>query len=110
MAPRKRIKLWHPGYDNPEMLLMLPADDGRQRDHTPYAVFHAAGAIIANNRFDGWLSVSRDGTTRIEQDTDLLKAGDYFFHVPGIDCPYPIVPNFRNWRFPHTQGLPVLWR
>lgn len=91
------------------MLLMLPADDGLERDHTPYAVVHAAGAIIANNRFDGWLSVSRDGTSRIEQDTDLL-AGDYFFHVPGNDCPYPIVPNFRNWRFPHTQGLPTLWR
>jgi hypothetical protein len=55
MAPRNRVKLLHPGYEGAEILLMLPAVDGARRDSTPYAVAHAAAAIVANNRFDGWL-------------------------------------------------------
>ena len=53
MVPCNRVKLWYPGYETPGMLLMLPADDGLNRDHTPYVVVHTAGAIVANNHFDG---------------------------------------------------------
>jgi hypothetical protein len=35
----------------------------------------------------------------------------YFFHVDSSELtsnPYPVVPNFRAWGFPH-ENLPLLW-
>lgn len=110
MMPRKRIKLLHPGYETSEILLMLPAHDGADLDSVPYTVVHTAGAIIANNRFDGWLSTSPSGEPRVEHTVGLLHAGDYYFHLHSDDEPYPVVPNFRNWRFPHEAGLPEGWQ
>ncbi|WPH01239.1 Hypothetical protein R9X50_00407600 [Acrodontium crateriforme] len=109
-SSRKRIRLFHPDYDEPDMLFMLPADDGPLRDKTPYLVVHAAASAIANNRRDGWLSKAQDGSERIEETTPWLEAGDYFYHVPGSDKPWPVVPNFESWSFPHNQGAPSLWR
>ena len=109
----KRIRLRHPGYCGPNTLLSLPASDGPDRDRAHYATVHAAGAIITNNSFDGWLSTSSNGEPRAQpDDAGLLPAGEYFFHLSSADTdtnPYPIVPNFRAWRFPH-QRLPPLWQ
>jgi hypothetical protein len=41
----------------------------------------------------------------------LIPAGVYFFHVDSSELtsdPYPIVPNFRAWVFPH-DNLPPMW-
>jgi hypothetical protein len=112
MAPRNRVKLLHPGYEDAEILLMLPAVDGARRDSTPYAVAHAAAAIVANNRFDGWLSISSKGEPPLDSTVDLIPAGNYYFHVPSDNGeePYPIIPNFQNWRFPHERDLPTVWK
>ncbi|KAK5113825.1 hypothetical protein LTR62_003209 [Meristemomyces frigidus] len=117
-----RIVVKHPGYFGSERLLTLPASDGIQQDRAYHDVVHTACAIIADNHFDGWLSETRDGTNRVRQEQDgLLAAGTYYFHVPlqqaVIDATsssvskldYPIVPNFRSWRFPHHH-LPRYWQ
>jgi hypothetical protein len=76
-----------------------------------YATVHSACTIVANNRKDGWLSSARSGRPRTCADSEgLIPAGVYFFHLdtePNAD-PYPIVPNFHAWAFPHDD-LPSLW-
>ncbi|KAK4889768.1 hypothetical protein LTR27_011480 [Elasticomyces elasticus] len=82
-------------------------------------------AILADNRFDGY--ISRDNAvdaSPVRSDEGLLAPGEYFFHVPNpaIDghtqnsagfplapyC-YPVVPFFESWRFPHER-LPPRWQ
>lgn len=109
----QRITVKHPGYGGNNTILVLPACDGADatgRAH--YATIHAACAIIANNRTDGWLSSNRSGEARACADSEgLIPAGIYFFHVESTtnSDPYPIVPNFRSWKFPH-DNLPSLWQ
>jgi hypothetical protein len=117
----------HPGYDDSNnVLFKLHASDTAtacSRDGEPaqpsraglYAQFALdACAIIADNRNDGWLSTDRDPelarNNRVAA-TSILHARSYYFHLEGTDgsdLPYPIVPSFREWRFPHDR-LPAHW-
>lgn len=118
-----RIAVLHPGYDGldgvDELLLLPAADGGPLGGSAKYLFVHTAAAIVANNRFDGWLSVDKGegGVTppRVEaDDSGLIPAGQYYFHVPADPTnttdtqPYPVVPNFRSWKFPHGK-LPPVW-
>ncbi len=107
------VRLRHPGYPTPNILLTFAASDGENRDHIHYATVWVACSVILNNRTDHWLSPSRAGAPRAAADASgFLPAGDYFLHIPGADtdtiASYSIVPNFRSWQFPH-DGLPDLW-
>ncbi|KAK0861867.1 hypothetical protein LTR87_016806, partial [Friedmanniomyces endolithicus] len=117
-----RIIVKHPGYRGSDTLLTLPASDGVHQNRAYYDVVHTACAIIAGNQFGGWLSESLDGTSHVQQEEGgLLAAGTYYFHVPlqqavisAASSPvpnleYPVVPNFRSWRFPH-RSLPRCWQ
>jgi hypothetical protein len=106
----QRIIIKHPGYGGNNNILKLPAYDGDEtQGRAHYSTIHAACAIIANNRTDGWLSISSSGEPRVEADANgLIPAGAYFFHVDGGSEPYPVVPNFRSWVFPH-ENMPSLW-
>jgi hypothetical protein len=108
----QRITVKHPGYGGNNTILALPACDGASAPgKAHYATVHSACTIVANNRKDGWLSSARSGRPRTCADSEgLIPAGVYFFHVdtePNVD-PYPIVPNFHAWAFPHDD-LPSLW-
>ncbi|KAL1796175.1 hypothetical protein ACET3X_004715 [Alternaria dauci] len=130
---RPQILFRHPGYDDSiNVLFKLYAIDmetggGRgngeeasQRPETPglYAQFALdACAIIAGNRFDGWLSTSRNSDTRdtrVDPNSTLVERSYYYHldHNEAIDGPvgdpYRIVPNFREWHFPHDQ-IPAHW-
>ncbi|KAK1807419.1 hypothetical protein LTR12_018234, partial [Friedmanniomyces endolithicus] len=110
----QRITIKHPGYGGNNTLLALPACDGGSKSHAHYATVHAACTIFADSPSDGWLSPSRNGEPRTEPDNEgLVPGGVYFFHVTteaGFESePYPVVPNFRAWQFPHGR-VPVLWR
>lgn len=66
------------------MLLRLHAWDGAAGG-IHYGLAHTACAIIANNRFDGYLSIARDGSSSIETEWDACLPTDshgYYFHVP----------------------------
>jgi hypothetical protein len=60
----------------------------------------------------GWLSLSRDGSNMISP-TSTLRRRSYYFHVGAgsqpHEHPYPIVPNFSQWSYPHDR-LPPHWR
>ncbi|KAM0721340.1 hypothetical protein Q7P37_003044 [Cladosporium fusiforme] len=108
----QRITVKHPGYGGNNTILALPACDGASAPgKAHYATVHSACTIVANNRKDGWLSSARSGRPRTCADSEgLIPAGVYFFHVDtelNAD-PYPVVPNFHAWAFPHDD-LPSLW-
>ena len=132
--PRRHHVLFrHPGYDDSNNVLFKlyaidAATDGThngeegasQRPETSglFAQFALdACAIIAGNRFNGWLSTSRNPdeahNTRVDAGSTLV-ARSYYYHldrdeeIDGPDGPYRIVPNFREWRFPHGQ-IPTHW-
>ncbi|GAB7336119.1 hypothetical protein MBLNU13_g08911t1 [Cladosporium sp. NU13] len=119
-----RVVVHHPGYpdDNTNELFALVATDGSSSaPGVQHGVVHTACAIFACNRFDGWLSATRDASKRhAVAPQGLLPVGDYYFHVPPEDStvnefanptlsPYPIVPTFRFWPFPHSQN-PAPWK
>jgi hypothetical protein len=108
----QRITIKHPGYGGNNTILVLSACDGTGASgKAHYATIYSACVTIANNRKDGWLSLARSGQPLVSADSEgLIPAGVYFFHVnsgPNLE-PYPIVPNFRAWIFPH-EDLPSLW-
>ena len=125
--PRRHIIFRHPFYDDSHnILLRLFASDSTidPAGRGLYAQFALdACGIIAGNRWDGWLSESKDpaitatAATAIEP-TSILQRSSYYFHLPPLqtdidsgrpNAPYPIVPTFREWRFPHDQ-LPDSWK
>lgn len=109
-----RVRIRHPGYHGQNTLFTLHARDGQNRDHAHYATVKAACSVITDNENKVWLSHSASSNTSLDIDADgLLPTGDYFLHVPqkdtSDDTPYPIVPNFRAWKFPH-DAFPQLWQ
>jgi hypothetical protein len=56
----------------------------------------------------GWLSLSCDGSASIDP-TSTLRERSYYFHLDAADKSYPIVPNFRQWTYPHDR-LPPHWQ
>jgi hypothetical protein len=119
-----RLVVRHPGYnddDSNELLALVATDGSTDVPGVQYCVVHTACAIFAGNRFDGWLSLERKPTVEDAiPPQDLLPVGIYYFHVP-LDAgtadafaditlsPYPIVPNFREWTFPHAH-VPPPWK
>ena len=111
----QRVRIRHPAYKTPNTLFTFPAGDSRDRDHAHYATIWIACSIFTNNRQDHWLSTSPTGELRASPDVNgLLPAKDCFLHIPsisddlGMSRIFPIVPNFRAWRYPHGS-LPPPW-
>ncbi|KAI1120125.1 hypothetical protein F5Y10DRAFT_139903 [Nemania abortiva] len=118
IEPVDEIKFHHPGYpDDCGILFSLPRLD---RSSTPpngvhYGTALTACQIVANNAFHGYLATDREGSKRVDPDLlsrdHLLTKPDYWFIVPadghpGPDPnppPYPVVPSFRDWTFPHRE-------
>ncbi|CAE7222155.1 hypothetical protein PTNB73_10458 [Pyrenophora teres f. teres] len=133
--PPRQILFRHPGYDDSNNVLFklhaidaatVSSHDGEegtpQRPGTLalglYAQFALdACAIFAGNRFNGWLSTLRNPDEARDARVDAgstLVARSYYYHldrdndIDGPDGPYRIVPNFREWRFPH-ENIPAHW-
>ena len=60
---------------------------------------------------------NREVAARMDPNS-ILRRSSYYFHLPLLqsdidagrpDNPYPIVPTFREWRFPHDR-LPNQWK
>ncbi|KAI1125364.1 hypothetical protein F5Y10DRAFT_247260 [Nemania abortiva] len=117
--PVDEIKFHHPGYkDGSGILFSLPRLD---RSLTPpdgvrngvhYGTALTACQIVANNAFHGYLATNREGSERVDPDLSrdhLLTKSDYWFIVPADGHsgpnppPYPVVPSFRDWAFPHRD-------
>ncbi|KAF2716121.1 hypothetical protein K431DRAFT_342175 [Polychaeton citri CBS 116435] len=76
-----------------------PNTDGAQRDHAYYDTIWVACSIFISNRQDHWLSTSPRGESRVSADANgLLHAAS---DDQDMSRMFPIVPNFRAWRYPH---------
>ncbi|KAG8630656.1 hypothetical protein KVT40_002275 [Elsinoe batatas] len=120
------VQVQHPGYAGINILLRLPAvdstaspaDDGRVVCGIHHPTLHTACAIVADNRFDGYLSTRKqsDSPGRIDREEQgVIPAGVYYYHVPRTGTgreeesgPYPVVPSFDDWSFPDGP-LPPIW-
>ena len=104
-----RVDFLHPGYPRSAVLLSLPALDDASID---FDTALAACGLVASNRWsDGFFSSDRSGAVSVERPDDgILRELQYFFQLPGpLDPPYPTIPRFSHWRFPHSD-LPPLWQ
>ncbi|PMB64022.1 hypothetical protein BM221_010187 [Beauveria bassiana] len=104
-----RVDFLHPGYSGSAVLLSLPAlDDGGIDFDTALT---ACGVVAGNRWRDGFFSSDRSGASRVQRpDDSILRELQYFFQLPGpLDPPYPTVPRFSHWRFPHND-VPALWQ
>ncbi|KNG46892.1 hypothetical protein DDE82_009028 [Stemphylium lycopersici] len=102
-----QILLRHPGYDDgSNVLFKLQASDTDDHGQPGLLIQFAidACAIIAGDFASGrgWLSLSRDGSASIDP-TSTLRERSYYFHLDAADDPYPIVLNFRQWKYPHER-------
>ncbi|KAI0478367.1 hypothetical protein F4859DRAFT_54853 [Xylaria cf. heliscus] len=109
-------------------------DDGEDKGKgTAHSVHHGvhhetarvACCILANCRWDGYFSLSRDGPPIERGPDDILLASRYFFRLDRVhesrghdinddeginraeEVPYPVVPSFDHFRFP--PSLPRSW-
>ncbi|KAH7302926.1 hypothetical protein B0I35DRAFT_447617 [Stachybotrys elegans] len=98
------VTLLHPGYpDGQNILFFLPMLDSGGIHHETVWV---ACALLANSRWDGFLSVTRDGEEIPEPKQDTLQGERYYFRVPG-DPQWAVIPSIKNLRCPST--VPGLW-
>lgn len=109
--PTRRIHIRHPHYpDQNNVLIRLYAPD-HPEGGLQYDFVMVVCGIVTGNRWDGWLTESKNGP-RVEKEPDeILEKGNYFFHLrpSNTGLPYPIVPSFREWNFPH-DNLPERWK
>ncbi|KAI0435503.1 hypothetical protein F4803DRAFT_545372 [Xylaria telfairii] len=107
------IRFCHPGYpDTFNELFRLPRYDSSPTsgNGVHYGTALVACQIVANNAFNGYLTTDQEGNHRVDLDLNhLLTELVYWFHIPGSDAKYPIVPSFRDWQFPHGQ-VPNNWQ
>ncbi|XWX00026.1 hypothetical protein V2A60_008042 [Cordyceps javanica] len=100
----QQIFFLHPGYpEGHNLLLSLPAFDSRGIHHETARI---ACAILANSRWDGFLSLTKDGAAVADERDDVLLNTRYYFRIPDDDQ-YPVVPSYENFRCPTT--LPESW-
>lgn len=118
----RQILFRHPGYADPTNVLfrLFTPDSGPNLTGSGLYAQYALEAcgIVAGSRWDGWLSEAQEaGASAAIDPTSILQKSSYYFHLPPArsdvdvghpNAPYPIVPNFREWRFPHDR-LPGLW-
>jgi hypothetical protein len=110
--PRHRIRIRHPQYlDENNILLDLLAPDHPNGGLHHATALTACGIIVGNN-WEGWFTETKNGL-KVELESDgLLLKSDYYFHLPSrstVQDPYPVVPSFREWKFPHNR-LPEPWK
>ncbi len=76
----QQIFFLHPWYpEGHNLLLILPAFDSQGIHHETARV---ACAILANSRWDGFFSVTKDGEAVSEGKDDLLLSQRYYFRIP----------------------------
>lgn len=136
LKDHQTISFAHPGYKDTSaefnIFLRLPsADQIGDVSGVHHGTALTACQIIANNAFDkGFLASDPAGNNRVHIPIDgLLTEKLYYFVIPNLTGmyiildsyiiiitnnsfsilePYPVVPSFRDWEFPHDK-LPDSW-
>lgn len=118
MQDFRRITFRHPGYDDPNNILMIlgcferDSDESHDRrsgiGHDTILLFLG---IIAGNRWDGFLTEDKLGQQRVDASSDrILKEHQYYFRVsddPAGKVSQTFALNF-NWNFSQNNILSCL--
>lgn len=117
------VEFCHPGYEHPHnVLFRLCAIEPEPESEAPtnarrFGVHHdtarIACATLANNAWDGYLTIDEPTGPRIPIDEPerILVDHRYYFHHPSYppsNPKYPVVADFASWQFP--SQLPSYWR
>ena len=78
----RRVNFRHPGYDLDHNLLFSLYAWDHEEGGIHHGLAHTACALFAGNCLDGYLSESREGGPIAGGMDEVLRAGDYYFHVP----------------------------
>ncbi|KAM5471087.1 hypothetical protein MauCBS54593_003425 [Microsporum audouinii] len=106
----RKVSIHHPAYNDDSYTLIAFIG----LDHPAGGIHHEtariACAILAGNRWDGFLTETRTGERIREGSNSILQKSKYYFRLPNIspDEKFPITPSFSHYRFP--QSLPSSWR
>ncbi|KAK5657447.1 hypothetical protein OQA88_3019 [Cercophora sp. LCS_1] len=108
------IVILHPDYPPAERtLLYLRAVD---RGGIDYDTALTTCGIIVGNIWSGFFAIRDQDTNAlvpVARPADgILRGSSFFFQLPDADVadrPYPVVPRFQDWEFPH-QSLPSPWK
>ncbi|KAI0839976.1 hypothetical protein F5Y06DRAFT_19597 [Hypoxylon sp. FL0890] len=113
------LQIFHPFYSNkfkPLMQFLALDSGGIDYDLAYYACCLLVGnAWTRPEALQPYFSLTRkyDESKRIiRPDNGILPANKYYFHDPQYASdqgPYPIIPSFAHWSFPHGN-LPLPWR
>lgn len=104
------VNILHPHYaEGYPLLLRLLAPDSNGTE-LEYAILSDACGVVAGNQWDGYFTTDNDPASD-QVNTLYVKAGTYYFHVPGFSKtnPYPVVPSLQEWKFPHDK-MPSAWK
>ncbi|KAI0855965.1 hypothetical protein F4860DRAFT_529586 [Xylaria cubensis] len=131
------VIIQHPYYEDIIPLFSLPASDFIKSDQETihgvhYLTVLTACGIITGNLFDEvYLSYDKYGEKKIQAHRHgLLRSGSYYLQVVGTEpqlpetrsttiadgtadspakpLPYPVLPSFTDWEFPHGK-VPKEW-
>ena len=83
------VQFLHPAYpDGSNAIMRLPAldvveaPDGTKQWGIHFATALVACAIVANSKWDGYLSHNKDGSNRVDMSLDdILLGTSYYFHL-----------------------------
>ncbi|KAK3349540.1 hypothetical protein B0T25DRAFT_504734 [Lasiosphaeria hispida] len=108
------VRIRHPDYSAAEntLLCLRALDDGG----IDYDTALIACGIVTGNTSTGFFATRDAGAQGFERvsrpDDGILRGSEYFFQLPEDDVrerPYPVVPRFEDWTFPH-DAMPLPWR
>lgn len=107
------IKILHPDYSAAEntLLHLRALDDGG----VDYDTALVACSIVTGNTKTGFFATREAGSRGLERvvrpDDGILRENEYYFQLPDdhvLERPYPVVPRFEDWTFPHG-AMPSPW-
>lgn len=83
-SPHHRLVFKHPAYPaEHDVFLTLRAFD-HSHGGLHYNTARIACGLFAGNRWDGFLTTSKDGQAFECDDEGILPPGAYYFHLPGF--------------------------
>jgi hypothetical protein len=95
MPSGRDVLFRHAGYcDEHNILFSLSALDGPGGGGVHHDTARVACALLANARWDGFLSLTPDGPPAVAGPDDILTGSNYYFRLPGKEkdsppCPVP---------------------
>lgn len=98
--PNESIRIHHPAYLPGATLLLRFRGHDSSSGAIDFNLVHTACAVVAGNRFDGYLSRQDVLDAQPLEHVSALEPGNYYFHVPP-----PLIGNGKQIWYRMAKGL-----